>query len=79
MSKAEMHPIPDGRMRLLRILNESQKEALRSFKIEGLIILNLQEVNFKIAETWLEYWFDREIITEDELRSQLERTISSSK
>ena len=79
MSKAELHPIPDGRLRMIRLLNESQKEALRTLKIEGLIILNIQEVDIRSTETWLEYWFDHEIISEDELRSKLEQTISNSK
>ena len=78
MTKPELHPIPDGRLRMLRLLTESQKEALRSLGIEGLIILNIQEVDIKSTETWIEYWFDRQIISEDELRSKLEQTISNS-
>ena len=65
--------IPDGRMRILRLLTEEQKQALRKIRIEGLILLNRNEVDSTPPETWLEYWFDRNIIFEDEIRAQIQK------
>ena len=52
-------PIPDGRMRILRLLTEEQKQALRTIRIEGLIMLNRDEVDFTPPETWLESRLDK--------------------
>jgi hypothetical protein len=71
--------IPDGRMRILRLLTEEQKQALRTIRIEGLIMLNRDEVDSTPPETWLEYWFDRNIISEDEIRTQIQKVIYDSK
>ena len=79
MSMKAQNRIPDGRMRILRLLTEEQKQALRTIRIEGLIMLNRDEVDFTPPETWLEYWFDRNIISEDELRFQIQEVIYDSK
>jgi hypothetical protein len=71
--------IPDGRMRILRLLTEEQKQALRTIRIEGLIMLNRNEVDSTPPETWLEYWFDRNIIFEDEIRAQIQKVLYDSK
>ena len=71
--------IPDGRMRILRLLTEEQKQALRTIRIEGLIMLNRDEVDSTPPETWLEYWFDRNIISEDEIRAQIQKVLYDSK
>lgn len=78
MNNEERRPIPDGRIRLVRQITESQSEALRLLKIEGLILLNFNEVDFSPPEIWIEYWFDREIISEDDLRIKIEETIYNS-
>lgn len=72
MDKAEIRPIPDGRLRIIRKLTETQKEALRKIKIEGLIMLNFNEVDFSPPETWIEYWFDRTIVAEVDLRAAVQ-------
>jgi hypothetical protein len=54
-------------------LTEEQKQALRTIRIEGLIMLNRNEVDSTPPETWLEYWFDRNIIFEDEIRAQIQK------
>lgn len=79
MSMKAQNRIPDGRMRILRLLTEEQKQALRTIRIEGLIMLNRDEVDSTPPETWLEYWFDRNIISEDELRFQIQEVIYDSK
>jgi hypothetical protein len=71
--------IPDGRMRILRLLTEEQKQALRTIRIEGLIMLNRNEVDSTPPETWLEYWFDRNIISEVEIRAQIQKVLYDSK
>ncbi len=71
--------IPDGRMRILRLLTEEQKQAVRTIRIDGLIMLNRDEVDSTPPETWLEYWFDRNIISEDEIRVQIQKVIYDSK
>jgi hypothetical protein len=75
MNNEERRPIPDGRIRLVRQLTESQTEALRTLKMEGLLLLNFNEVDFSPPETWIEYWFDREITSEDDLRLKIEEAI----
>lgn len=75
MEKAERRPIPDGRVRFSRLLTDGQLEALRTFKTEGLIMLNINVVDFDPPETWIEYWFDKEIIPEDDLRISIEETV----
>jgi DNA-binding MarR family transcriptional regulator len=75
MSSAEKRPIPDGRMRIIHLLTERQKEALRALRPEGLLILNLYEIETAQAETWIEYWFDETLITEDGLRALINRVL----
>ena len=77
-SKAVSRPIPDGRLRFVRLLTESQTAALRTLKIEGLIMLNLNEIDFTPPETWIEYWFDKEIISENDLRAVIEEVINKN-
>ena len=72
MNEKEIRPIPDGRLRIMRKLTEIQKEALRKLTIEGLIMLNFNEVDFSSSETWIEYWFDRKIIAETDLRAAIQ-------
>ena len=71
--------IPDGRMRILRLLTEEQKQALRTIRIEGLIMLNRYEVDFASTETWIDYWIDRELISEDDLRIKIQEALYNSK
>ena len=71
-------PIPDGRMRIIKLLNEGQKQALRSMRPHGLLILNFYEIETTRPETWVEYWFDREQITEDELRALINKILTNS-
>ncbi|HSK71732.1 MAG TPA: hypothetical protein VK892_08560 [Pyrinomonadaceae bacterium] len=78
MNNEERRPIPDGRIRLVRQITESQAEALRLLKIEGLLLLNFNEVDFSPPETWIEYWFDREVISEIDLRVRIEEAIYNS-
>jgi hypothetical protein len=79
MSKAaESRPIPDGRLRFVRLITESQIAALRTLKIEGLIMLNLNKIDFTPPETWIEYWFDKEIISENDLRAVIEEVINKN-
>lgn len=78
MNKVERRPIPDGRMRIAGILTESQLEALRALKISGLIMLNCNEVDWTPPETWIEYWFDKDLISENDLRAAFEETVYQS-
>ena len=75
MNKAERRPIPDGRIRIVGLLTESQLEALRSLKIDGLIMFNCNEVDWTPPETWIEYWFDKELVAENDLRAEIEETV----
>ena len=75
MVQAERRPIPDGRIRIVGLLNESQLEALRALKIDGLIMFNCNEVDFTPPETWIEYWFDKELVAENDLRAAIEETV----
>ena len=75
MNNEERRPIPDGRIRLVKQLTVNQAEALRALRIEGLILLNFSEVDFSPPETWIEYWFDREIISEIDLRIKIEEAL----
>ncbi len=72
--------IPDGRIRMNRLLTEEKKQALRAIRLEGLSLLNIDEVEMmpEQRETWIEYWFDKDKITEDELRTQINLTIINS-
>jgi hypothetical protein len=78
MNELKFGNIPDGRIRLLRLLTESQIEALRNINIDGLIMLNRHEVNLAQPETWLEYWIDKDKITEDELRARIEDVLKKA-
>ena len=78
MSNVERRPLPDGRIRIFKPLAEPQKEALRALRINGLTLLNINETEISQPETWIEYWFDKDKITEDELRAEINRTIISS-
>lgn len=78
MKIAEIRSIPDGRMRLLCVLNERQKEALRALNLDGLVMLNIHETELAQVETWIEYWFDKEMISEDDLRTQINNAILDS-
>jgi hypothetical protein len=60
-------------------LTEKQKQALRTIRIEGLIMINRNEVDFTPPETWIDYWFDRELISEDELRIKIQEALYNSK
>lgn len=75
MNKAERRPIPDGRIRIVGLLTESQLEALRALKIDGLIMFNCNEVAWTPPETWIEYWFDKELVAENDLRAEIEETV----
>lgn len=75
MNKAERRLVPDGRMRILGLLNERQIEALRALKIDGLIMFNFSPVDFTPPETWIEYWFDEEKVAENDLRAAIEETV----
>lgn len=79
MDKTGQRPIPDGRMRLTGFLTAAQKQALMRLKVEGLIMLNQREVDFTQTETWLEYWFDRNTISESDLRLYIHEAITNSK
>lgn len=78
MNIEERRPIPDGRIRLGRKLTEDQAKALRTLNIDGLLILNFNEVDFSPPETWIEYWFDRDTISETDLRVKIEEALYSS-
>ncbi len=75
MNKVERRPIPDGRMRIVGLLTESQLMALRELKIDGLIMFNCNEVDWTPPETWIEYWFDKDIVDENDLRAEIEETV----
>jgi hypothetical protein len=76
MTNLKSRPLPDGRMRVIWLLNERQKEALRTLRPDGLLILNFYETEITQPETWIEYWFDRNTISEDDLRSLINKIIS---
>jgi DNA-binding MarR family transcriptional regulator len=78
MPNLEKRPIPDGRMRIIRLLTEKQKEALRALKPDGLLILNFYEIEIRQPETWIEYWFAEKSITEDELRALISKAITDA-
>ncbi len=65
-------------MRIIRLLTEGQKEALRALKPDGLLILNFYEIEITQPETWIEYWFDENTITEDDLRSLIDKALISA-
>ncbi|HEX8246757.1 MAG TPA: hypothetical protein VF599_01125 [Pyrinomonadaceae bacterium] len=75
MTNFERRPIPDGRMRIIRLLSEAQKAALRRLKPDGLLILNFYEIELAQPETWIEYWFDENRLTEDDLRTLINKTL----
>lgn len=75
MNKAERRPMPDGRIRIVGLLNENQLAALRALRMEGLIMFNFNEVDWTPPETWIEYWFDKERIEENDLRAAIEETV----
>ena len=75
MIKAERRPNPDGRMRIVGLLTESQLDALRALKIDGLVMFNFNRVDFTPPETWIEYWFDEDIVSENDLRAEIEETV----
>lgn len=79
MEKVERRPVPDGRMRIKRILTANQLKALRALRIDGLIMFNCNEIDFNPPETWIEYWFDNQLISEADLRILLEETIQLNK
>ena len=79
MDNTGQRPIPDGRIRVARLLTAAQKQALMQLKVEGLIMLNQREVDFTQPETWLEYWFDRNTISENDLRLHIHEAITNSK
>ena len=78
MSNVELGNIPDGRVRINRLLSEGQKAALMTLKIEGLILLNIKEIVVIHDETWIDYWFDKDMVTEEEIRTQINQAILSS-
>lgn len=78
MSELERRPIPDGRMRIIRLLTEAQKEALRALKPDGLLILNFYEIEITQPETWIEYWFDENTLTEDDLRALIDKALTGA-
>ncbi len=75
MSSIERRPIPDGRIRMNKLLAEDNKAALRAIRLDGLSLLNINEVEMAQSETWIEYWFDKNKLSEDELRTEINRTI----
>lgn len=75
MSNVERRAIPDGRIRVAHQLSEGLAEALRTLKIDGLVMLNYNEINFDPPEIWIEYWFDKEIISEVDLRFLIENVV----
>jgi hypothetical protein len=77
MTSKGKRPIPDGRIRLLRLLSDEQKDALRAVQPEGLLILNFYEIEIAQPETWIEYWFDETRISEDDLRALITRVVTS--
>jgi hypothetical protein len=76
MTNLKSRPLPDGRMRVIWLLNEKQKEALRTLRPDGLLVLNFYETEMKRTETWIEYWIDRNTLNEDALRSLINKIIS---
>jgi hypothetical protein len=78
MTNLEKRPIPDGRMRIIRLLSEAQKAALRALKPDGLLILNFYEIEITQPETWIEYWFDENALTEDDLRALINKTLAAA-
>ncbi len=79
MSVKEKPLLPDGRIRIPIVLTKEQVEAVREVKIDGLNMLNLNVVDFfTVPETWIEYWFDRNMISEDVIRFQIQKAINSS-
>jgi hypothetical protein len=62
-------------MRILWLLNENQKTALRALKIEGLQMLNINEMQMRGQETWIEYWIDADQVTEDNVRTRIHLTL----
>ena len=78
MSEIERRPIPDGRIRITRLLTERQKQALIKLKTEGLVMLNQREVHFKAPETWVEYWFDKTMISEQTIRLEIHNALNEN-
>lgn len=78
MSEVERRLLPDGRIRIFKRITDGQKAALRALQINGLMMLSINETEILQPETWIEYWFDKDKITEDDLRAQLNRTIIDS-
>ena len=79
MSPTEKPLIPDGRIRIPCLLTDGKMQAVRQVKIDGLQMLNLNVVDyFTEPETWIEYWFDRNIISEDAIRFQIQDAIINS-
>lgn len=77
METLELTPEPDGTIKINGVLNERQIKALESLNI-ALRKLSYAEMLTDPPETWLDYWFDREQISEDDLRSEIQSTLSSS-
>ena len=79
MSGTEKPLLPDGRIRLPYLLTKGQSNAVRQVKLDGLNMLNLNAVNyFTSPETWIEYWFDRDMISEDAIRFQIQKALNNS-
>jgi hypothetical protein len=78
MNNVEIRLIPDGRIRIIRLLTDRQKEDLRALRIDGLRMLNINQMEIVQPETWIEYWIDKDEITEDDLRTQINRTLLDS-
>jgi hypothetical protein len=66
-------------MRIIRLLTEKQKEALRALKPDGLLILNFYEIEIRQPETLIEYWFAEKSIAEDELRALICKAITDAR
>jgi hypothetical protein len=78
MRNVNLGGIPDGRMRFFWVLSQKQKDILITLKIEGLHMLHVKEMQMQRHETWIEYWFDRNMIEEDSLRSLIHATLLNS-
>jgi hypothetical protein len=80
MSQTEEKPLtPDGRIRMPRLLSKEQSKAIRKVQLNGLNMLNIHvEDSFAQPETWIEYWFDSESVSEDEIRLQIQNALSNA-
>jgi hypothetical protein len=72
-------PEADGRIKIGGILTQNQIKSLTNLEIEALKQLSYSEMATTPTETWIDYWFDKDKISEAELRSIILVAIDKSK